>query len=310
MAVLEDEEYQQQVIQAEADLGVAKANLEEATLRPGAGPEGIERAKTLHQKGILSEAELEAAQSAFSTRDARYKVTVAQLANQQAALETARVRLSYTRIRAAWETGGDVRFVGERFVNAGAMLSSNTAILSVIELQPITAVIHVTEKDYFRLQARAARRPDERRLSRRGVSRAAWPGSRPSSRRPPARPGSRSTSITPTARSSRACSSTPGSSSPTGRTRRSSPTSAVVTRGAAAGRVPGRPRDQEGRVPAVATVGIIEGDRAEIVEPAGLTGYVVTLGHHLLENGTALILPANAPGADAPAAKSAPGDKR
>ena len=71
---------------------------------------------------------------------------------EEAALETAKVRLSYTQIRAAWETGGDARYVGERFVNPGAMLSSNTAILSVIELQPITAVIHVTEKDYFRLK--------------------------------------------------------------------------------------------------------------------------------------------------------------
>ena len=60
-----------------------------------------------------------------------------------------------------------------------------------------------------------------------------------------------------------------------------------------------------------ATVGIIEGDRAEIVEPAGLTGQVITLGHHLLENGTALILPESAPGAGGPAPKKkAPGDKR
>jgi len=59
-----------------------------------------------------------------------------------------------------------------------------------------------------------------------------------------------------------------------------------------------------------ATVGIIEGDRAEILEPAALAGYVVTLGHHLLENGTPIILPADAPGAAAPASKKAPGDKR
>ena len=58
------------------------------------------------------------------------------------------------------------------------------------------------------------------------------------------------------------------------------------------------------------TIGVVEGDRAEIVEPAGLTGHVVTLGHHLLENGTPLLLPADAPGAAAPPAKKAPGDKR
>jgi hypothetical protein len=57
-------------------------------------------------------------------------------------------------------------------------------------------------------------------------------------------------------------------------------------------------------------VGIVEGDRAEIIEPSALTGYVITLGHHLLENGTPLILPADAPGVAAPPAKPAPGAKR
>ncbi|MCK7483625.1 MAG: hypothetical protein M0C28_46365 [Candidatus Moduliflexus flocculans] len=119
----------------------------------------LDRAKTLHQRGILSDAELDAAQSAFAARDARAKVTEAQLANQQAALETARVRLSYTRIRAAWEPGATSATSGSASSTPGRMLSSNTAILSVIELQPITAVIHVTEKDYFRLQARARPSP-------------------------------------------------------------------------------------------------------------------------------------------------------
>ncbi len=84
-------------------------------------------------------------------RAARHKVAAAQLANREAALATARVRLSYTRIKASWEMGSDVRYVGERFVSEGAMLSPNTPILSIIELQPITAVIFVTDRDYFRL---------------------------------------------------------------------------------------------------------------------------------------------------------------
>ncbi|NPV82553.1 MAG: efflux RND transporter periplasmic adaptor subunit, partial [Candidatus Aminicenantes bacterium] len=39
------------------------------------------------------------------------------------------------------------------------------------------------------------------------------------------------------------------------------------------------------------TVGIVEGERAEILEPAGLQGYVVTLGQHLLQDGMSIILP-------------------
>jgi multidrug efflux pump subunit AcrA (membrane-fusion protein) len=41
------------------------------------------------------------------------------------------------------------------------------------------------------------------------------------------------------------------------------------------------------------TVGIVEGERAEVLEPE-LSGLVVTLGQHLLENGSPVILPGGA----------------
>ncbi len=198
VAVLEDEEYQQQVIQAEADLGVAKANLEEAASAQELAQKEFDRAKALHAKGILSDAEIEAAQSAFATRDARYKVTLAQLANQQAALETAKVRLSYTRIRAAWETGGDVR------LRRGALRQSRGHALvehghPLGHRAPADHGGHPRHgKGLFPAEVRAARRPDERRLPGAGFPAAAWPASRLCSRRPRARPGSRSRSRTPT----------------------------------------------------------------------------------------------------------------
>ena len=308
VALLEDEEYQQQVIQADADLGVAKANLEEAASAQELAKKEYDRAKALREKGILSEAELEAAQSAYSTRDARFKVTQAQLSNQQAALETARVRLSYTRVRAAWETGGDNRFVGERFVNSGAMVGSSTAILSVIELQPITAVIHVTEKDYFRLKP-------EQPVA---LSSGAFPGRDFQGRVARIAPLLKETSRE--ARVEVEVANLDGSLKPgmfvNARIEFADkaaativPVSAVVTRNGRQGLFLADLAAKKAVFLPV-TVGIIEGDRAEIVEPAQATGQVVTLGHHLLEDGTPLILPAAAPGAAAPAAKAAPGDKR
>lgn len=309
VALLEDEEYQQQVIQAEADLGVAKANLEEAASTQELAKRDLERAKTLHQKGILSDAELETATAAFGTRDARYKVTVAQLANQQAALETAKVRLSYTRIRTAWETDSGLRYVGERFVNAGAMLSSNTAILSVIELQPITAVIFVTEKDYFRLKPEQAVSLTSGAFAGRGFT------GRVARIAPLLKETSREARVEVEV-------DNPDSVLKPGMfvnariefANRSDativPMSAVVTR---AGRQGVFLADIAAKkaVFLPVTVGIVEGERAEIVEPAQLAGYVVTLGHHLLEDGTPIILPGGAPGAApstaSPAPKKAPG---
>jgi RND family efflux transporter MFP subunit len=307
VAVLEDEEYQQQAIQAEADLGVAKANLEEAAAAQEQAKKEVERARTLHEKGILSDSELETAVAAFGTRDARFKVTMAQQANQQAALETAKVRLSYTRIRAVWETDGGIRYVGERFVNAGAMLSSNTPILSVIELQPITAVIYTTEKDYFRLKPQQDV----------DLTSGAFPGTgfrgRVARIAPLLKETSREARVEVEVENpDRALK--PGMfvnariefASRTDAT--VIPTSAVVTRGGRQGMFLADLENQKAVFQPI-TVGVIEGDRAEIIEPAQVSGHVITLGHHLLEDGTPIILPANAPGAAPQAPKKAPGNK-
>ena len=42
--------------------------------------------------------------------------------------------------------------VGERFVDQGALLSANTPIVSILDISNLIAVIHVIEKDYFKLQ--------------------------------------------------------------------------------------------------------------------------------------------------------------
>jgi len=152
IAVLDDEEYNQQVRQAEADLLVVQANLEESRSSLDVAKRELERIEELHKKGISADSELDAARGAYATQEARYKVAQAQVANREAALEAAKVRLSYTKITASWEEGSDTRVVGERFVYEGAMLTPNAPILSVLEINPLLAVIHITDKDYFRIK--------------------------------------------------------------------------------------------------------------------------------------------------------------
>ena len=148
IAVLDDEEYAQQVEQARAELEVAKATVAEGRSMLDMAQREFERAKALRQKKIASESELDAALAQFKTQDAKHKVALAQVAQQEAALKAAQVRLSYTKIRAWWEDGSGPRVVGERFVDEGAMLKANDPIVSVLEIQTLTGVIHVIERDY------------------------------------------------------------------------------------------------------------------------------------------------------------------
>lgn len=148
IAVLESQEYLQQVDQAKAELDVAKANLAESRSSLEIAGREFERAKALRQKKIASESELDAAGAQLSAQEAKHRVASAQVAQKEAALRAAQVRLSYTKIHASWEDGEDTRVVGERFVDEGTMLAPNTPIVSILDIGKLIGVINVIERDY------------------------------------------------------------------------------------------------------------------------------------------------------------------
>jgi RND family efflux transporter MFP subunit len=152
IAVLESAEYFQQVDQAKAELDVAGANLAESRSSLEIAAREFERAKALRQKKIASESELDAAEAQLSAQEAKHRVAAAQVAQKEAALRAAQVRLSYTKIHASWEDGDEIRVVGERFVDEGAMLAPNTSIVSVLDIGTLIGVIHVIERDYPKIR--------------------------------------------------------------------------------------------------------------------------------------------------------------
>jgi RND family efflux transporter MFP subunit len=288
VALIDDEEYQQQVAQAEADLKVARANFEEARSALELAKKDLERAVTLHQKGIYSDAQFDTVQAQYESQAARFKVAEAQVANREAALETARLRLSYTRIIATWETGSDIRYVGERYVDEGALLSVNTPIISIVELQPITAVIYATDKEYFRIrvgqEVTVTSGVFSDRVFKGRVTRVA-PLLKETTRQARVeididneenllKPGMFINVEIEYDRRENA---------------RIVPYSAIVTRGNSQGVFIADIQNKKAYFRPIKT-GIIEGEKAEVMEPADLSGYVVTLGQHLLQDGMGIIL--------------------
>ena len=148
IATLEAEEYGRELEQARAGLLVAKANVRERQSSFEAAKREFDRVSALFKRNIASESEMDAKQSAFRVAEAQCSVAIAQVAHQEAALKAAEVRLSYTRIRAEWEAGDKKRVVGERFVDEGGMLKANEPIVSILDINLLEAVIHVIERDY------------------------------------------------------------------------------------------------------------------------------------------------------------------
>lgn len=149
---LDNGEYIQAVAQARADLAVTKAHLAVARSAMETANREMTRITTLRQRGVASEAQLDSAGANRLAKQADYEVAQANVIRAESSLETANIRLGYTRIIAGWSGGAEQRVVAERYVDEGEMVSANTPLLRIVELDPITGVIFVTERDYALLQ--------------------------------------------------------------------------------------------------------------------------------------------------------------
>ena len=288
IALLDDEEFAQQVEQARAELEVAKANAANCESDLEIARREYERAKALREKKIASVSELDLSEAAFNASQTRHKVSLAQVAQKGAALKTAQVRLSYTKVQSFWEEGDARRVVGERFVDEGALLQVNEPVVSILENDPLTAVVHVIERDYPKVSVG----------QEAFVTSDAYPGRTFAGR---------IVRIAPLLKES----------SRQARVEVDVPNANLLLKPGmfVRARVEFASRDQATLIPLPALVrregkegifiadtealkarfvpvrtGIISGEVVEILEPE-VSGLVITLGNHLLEDGSAITLP-------------------
>lgn len=147
LATLDDEEIRHEVDEAKAKISVARASLEEINTSLETAQNELERIKTLRQRKVAAETELETAESEVSKFQGRKRVAEANINQQEAALRASEARLSYTKIHSSIDG-----FVGKRFVDEGAMLSSATPIVSLADITSVKTVISVVEKDYAKVK--------------------------------------------------------------------------------------------------------------------------------------------------------------
>ena len=152
VAELDNAEYVQAVAQAKADLVVARANRAMAKSALEIANREFERTRKLLKRGIASDSEFDAARADQLAKQAQLEVATAQVAKAESSLETANIRLGYTKVTAGWTGGDERRVVAERYLDEGQTVSANAPLLLIVELNPIIGVVFVTERDYARLK--------------------------------------------------------------------------------------------------------------------------------------------------------------
>ena len=304
VAVLDDAEFRQQVLQAQAELEVARANLQEGRDMLENTEREYRRVVNLRNKKITSEAELDTIDAKYKTYQAKLKVAKAQLTQKEAELNMARVRLAYTQIRVPDNHVSSLRVVGERYVDEGAMLAANNPIVSILDIETLTAVIYVIERDYPKVKVGLEA----------SASTDAFPGRNFSGRvsriAPMLKEKSREARVEIEIINEKKLLK-PGMFVRVEIEFRKHenatvvPAAAIVKRDGKPGVFMANLKQQKARFVPV-KVGIVNGGDAEIVNPP-LSGSVVTLGHHLLEDGARIILPGLKPKTRSPKNPAASG---
>jgi RND family efflux transporter MFP subunit len=288
VAILDDVEFNQQVSQAQAELQVAQANLQDRRNSLENARREYQRTVALREKKISSASQLDAAEFQLQTEEAKLKVALAQVTEKQAALKIAEVRLSYTRIQVPPSHTGGYQVVGERFVDEGALLAPNTAIVSILDISRLVAAVHVIERDYAKIQPGLAA----------SITTDAFPGRSFSGQvvriAPLLKEASRQARVEIEISNPERLLK-PGMFVRVAIVFEVHTDATVVAQSALVNRndqqgvfIADRERQTARFVPV--QVGIINNGRAEVLRPA-ISGEVVTLGHHLLEDGAAIRLP-------------------
>ncbi len=148
LAILDDDEHVLAVEQAEASLLVAKAAANDAEKQLEISRRDFQRAENLRAEMVISAQEYDKVEATYQAQAAKLETALAEVRLAEASLKTRKVILGYTRVMAEWTEGPDERVIGQRYMDAGAIVTANTPILSVLDINSVRAVISVPEREY------------------------------------------------------------------------------------------------------------------------------------------------------------------
>ncbi|MDL2226953.1 efflux RND transporter periplasmic adaptor subunit [Deltaproteobacteria bacterium OttesenSCG-928-M10] len=151
LAVLDDEEYRIARDQSAYNVGLAEAQEAEAQANLRLAQSDMNRQSSLADKRIVTQSDFETAENKLRQAEARLMVAESQLRGANSQLADAALKLSYTQISSTWPEGGP-RFVAERMVDEGELLTANTPIFNIVSLDPLLVVVEVIEKDYPKIR--------------------------------------------------------------------------------------------------------------------------------------------------------------
>jgi len=148
VAELDDRLFKQDYAKAEAALEMAQATYEQTQDALEISEGVLNNSRALLEKKYISQDEFNQTNSQYILNKSKNDIALATLHSSQAALESSKIQLSYTKITADWNDAGKYRVIGERFADEGSQLNAGAPIVSVLDIGTLIAAIDVIESDY------------------------------------------------------------------------------------------------------------------------------------------------------------------
>ena len=151
LAEIEDDELLQQLQQSDAALEVSDAMVQQRILELRNQEVILERARGLQESGLMSAEELEQAQTRYDVAQAQLNLARAQEGQSAASHRELQIRHEQMSITAPMSG-----FVGRRWVDRGALVNSNTPIVTIVNLATLKLVAAVPEREVTKVETGAS----------------------------------------------------------------------------------------------------------------------------------------------------------
>ena len=146
VAEMEDEELEQQVKRSEASYAVSEANIASRKAELANTKADLDRAQLLFEEDLLSPQEYQQEQTSLEVMEAQLQLAYAQAQQAMAELREFRIRLAHSKIYAPMSG-----VVSVRYVDPGALVAPNNAILQIVNLVTMVTQGNVPERHVGKL---------------------------------------------------------------------------------------------------------------------------------------------------------------
>ncbi|MEK7832532.1 MAG: efflux RND transporter periplasmic adaptor subunit [Acidobacteriota bacterium] len=147
VAVLEDDEINQQIERSKASIAVADASIAQREAELSNAKVELDRRKQLVESGVLSRQELDALDMRHRVAASQVELARAQRRQTEAEQRELNIRQSQTRVYSPI-----AGVVAQRHLDIGAMGGANTPIVTIVSINPMVIEANAAEQDISRVK--------------------------------------------------------------------------------------------------------------------------------------------------------------